>query len=763
MSSLGDSHAMQGTSGGCNLLAASKRALEVIEGVTMRGVRIGERTDGHWKAWITPDIASGGFSTGKHLAGGPTKPHEMALTEKHAICSASGFWYRSTMRRRAINRWCLTTRAGRTWLLDLSRSGLYRVPTAEEGCLMAIVILEEAGISAEHLIEEVSPWFHLLRFFPEPAETAAPDGSISSVRSVGDLLSASTALLHRFEDKMVSDQLRRTAVENIYFPTYKTVVEDARRFCVRWSARVNTAAAPEDDPCCLAPGVALRLATMRANLVLFGFEKKLRRSSLSKLFDALEVVVLHGDQTRQTFVEHIQRHIDAASARLARRCSNSIPPTADLSPRRQAFLHQLRGLVQELKQNESPSSGLSVDRVADMSNRFPLFSIEIRSVTLGTLGELAQAGVLGSSETLALQAVGVAVKHRATHFAPEEARTLALHLLATFMKRRSRLLLQLATQVRVSEIPWFGALAEAFEAKKSDGQSDEVARPVNPVAREVFRAHLTCFAGTQTPNRLVRLLGEYLECKGLVKEIAADIFEGAFRGTFGAQAKQREEILGPGTPYGDYYAGVLVNFPRDAASRTFSMWELGGSKLSIEEAESEVCSSSAVVKNGITIERVAATTTHNLLHLLVALEMDKDAAVLEVAATVALARLAESLRSKSTHYRFLRNESRRAAACCRAFLVFVSLLKKMVDKDGTGGSARGLPPSVAGRLKEETDAVAASAGLPEERAAVLRDITAAVEGRWGEGPTRRSPLMGWCQSGKRHPVFFAAEGGRTKR
>ncbi|CAN0333979.1 unnamed protein product, partial [Ectocarpus sp. 8 AP-2014] len=159
------------------------------------------------------------------------------------------------------------------------------------------------------------------------------------------------------------------------------------------------------------------------------------------------------------------------------------------------------------------------------------------------------------------------------------------------------------------------------------------------------------------------------------------------------------------------------------------MWELG-SELSL--GESNGCSSTTVVENGIAIERVAATTTHNLLHLLVALEMDKDAAVLEHAATVALARLAESLRSKSTHYRFLRDESRRAAACCRAFLVFVSLLKKVVDEEGAGGSAGGgLPPSLAGRLKEETDAVAAaSAGLPEERAAVLRDIAAAVEGRW---------------------------------
>ncbi|CAB1114940.1 unnamed protein product [Ectocarpus sp. CCAP 1310/34] len=623
----------------------------------MRGVWIGERTDGHRKAWITPDIASGGFSTGKYLAGGPTKPHEVAFIEKHAICAGSDFncYLRAkhgAMLRRATKRWCLTTSAGRTWFLDLSRSELDRVPTVEEGCFMAIVILEEAGISAEHLVEEVSPWFHLLRFFPELVETTAADGSISSIRSVGDLLSTFSTLLHRFEGKMVFDRLRRTAAENIYIPTYKAVVEDARRFCVLWSARVNTAAAaaaPEDDPCCLAPSAALCLATMRANLILFGFEKKLRRSSLSKLFDALEVVVLHGEKTRQTFVEHIQRHADAASARLARRGSNSTPPTADMPPRRQAFLHQLRGLVQELRQNESPSNGLSMDRVADMSNQFPLFSVEIRRVKLGPLGELAEAGLVSSSEMLALQAEGLAVKHRATHFAPEPARTLAPHGLTAFMKRRSRLLLALATQVRVSEIPWFGALADTFDTKKSDGHPDEVVRPVNRVAREVFRAHVTCFAGTQTPNRLVRLLGE------------------AARGDSRPRHALREL---------DYYARVLVEFPRDAASRTVSMWELG-SELSL--GESEGCGKRTVVKNGIAIERVAANTTHNLLHLVVALEMDKNAAVLEHAATVAPARLAESLRSKSTHYRFLRDESRRAAACCRAFLVFVSLLKKVVD------------------------------------------------------------------------------------
>ncbi len=717
--------ANQGTSGGCNLLAAGKHAREVLDGVQKRGARIGERTDWHRKEWITPEIVQGGFSTGRYLAGGSPRPHEAALILQHDIPIDDG-----VRERRAINEWCLTSSAGRAWLLGLSRTGLYRLPTAEEGCLLAVVILlQEAGIAADHLIQEVSPWFDELRFFPEPAERTAPDGSLSSVTKIGDLLPKLGKRLQRFKATLVSAQLRSSAMENVYFPTYRAIVDEARHVCAWWLDESSAGDGGDLDP-----SFAERAATKRANLILFGFEKKMRRSSLGKLFDALDVVALHGRQTRRTFIEHIQRHAAAASAFLARRCS--IPPAALMSPRRQSFLSQLGGVVKALEPHERTPSGLPMDRVNELSSRFPLFRAEVERVALGTLGELADLGVLASSEQLATQAVGVVVKHRATHFAPEPARTLALHLLTAFMARRSRLLLNLATQVRVSEIPWFGALADAFDPEQQPSDPrPEVA--VNPVAREVFGAHVTCFPDTQTPNRLVRLLDEYLGCAGLVKEIAADIFEGKFRGKFGAQAKQREEMLGPGTPYGDYYEKVLIKFPDDAAVHTVIVSGLQG--LGFEWCRS-------TVDNGIVIERVAVATTHNLLHLLVALEMDKDAAVLEAAASATLSRLVERLRSRSSNYKFLRDESRRAAAACRAFLVFVSLLKKRVG---------GWGDVFVTRLREHAAALTTAAAqrkLPLERATVLHDILVVLEGQGGLEV--QQPLLGWSRNGKKHPVFY---------
>eukprot|EP00903_Cladosiphon_okamuranus_P022892 g21084.t1 len=510
-----------------------------------------------------------------------------------------------------MNECCLTSAAGRAWLLGLSRTGLYRVPTAEEGCLLALEESRHHGGSHHRRdFAVVGP----VEVFPEAASTPAPDGSVSSVQSVEDLLENSAAQLRRFEDRLVSGQRQQSAVETTYLPTYEAVVEEARRVC-----------------------------------------------------------------------EWLQ----------------SVP------------------LQQQWK--------------------------TIGRVTIGTLAELAAAGELGSPENPAVHAVGVAVEHCATRFAPESACTLKLHLVTAFMARRSKLLLKLSSQVRVEVVPWFAVLAGAFDQQQQQQKATEngdaepsspSASAVNPVAQGVYRVHLARFAGMQLPNRLVRLLGEYLGCTGLVKEIAADIFEGAFRGTFGAQAKQRETILGPGTPYGHYYEAVLVDFPDDAPSHTVRVDELGGLWLGPTQRGRR-----SVLANGIAIERVAVSTTHHLLHLLVGLGLDRDAALLEVAAGVPLSRLVKGLRSKSTRHAFPLDESRRSAAARRAFLVFASLLKKMEKKKNaaTGnnsmkeeeeevGGGEGLPASLLEHLKQEVASAATAADLPEERAAVLRDLVFALEG-----------------------------------
>lgn len=70
------------------------------------------------------------------------------------------------------------------------------------------------------------------------------------------------------------------------------------------------------------------------------------------------------------------------------------------------------------------------------------------------------------------------------------------------------------------------------------------------------------------PNSFVDVMSRQLGRKGLVKEIAADIFMGQFVKTFGAQAKKRESVLGEDTPYGAYYSVSILGFPKGSENKT---------------------------------------------------------------------------------------------------------------------------------------------------------------------------------------------------
>lgn len=173
--------------------------------------------------------------------------------------------------------------------------------------------------------------------------------------------------------------------------------------------------------------------------------------------------------------------------------------------------------------------------------------------------------------------------------------------------------------------------------------------------------------------------------------------------------------------------------------------------------------STNVADRGAIIERVAVTAARNLLHTLVILHMDDEAALLEAAAAAVLAGLITSLRTTSTNTRFGHDESRRAANACRAFIVFVVLFLKSPNRNlekhnrrlrqVQGETERNLghevPDSHIRGLMEV--ASAAAARLPNERAAVLHGIIAAMKQH--SGTSKQRPLLGWCRQGEEHSVF----------
>src|SRR5690606_5868728 len=120
----------------------------------------------------------------------------------------------------------------------------------------------------------------------------------------------------------------------------------------------------------------------------------------------------------------------------------------------------------------------------------------------------------------------------------------------SFRRRRSLLLLDLQSQVRIEELPWVAAM-EVFRAKNLSTR--ELARQT---LQEVTRLALASFPHALVPNKLLQeLRALVVQAKldiPLVDELAADIFMGEFSGKFVRAAKQAAQLMS-GTLYQTYY------------------------------------------------------------------------------------------------------------------------------------------------------------------------------------------------------------------
>ena len=127
---------------------------------------------------------------------------------------------------------------------------------------------------------------------------------------------------------------------------------------------------------------------------------------------------------------------------------------------------------------------------------------------------------------------------------PALRRVVAATYLA-FRRRRSLLLTDLASQVRVDELPWMRAVA-GRRAASADSRAAAAA-----ALRRIGGLAMTGFPATLTPNPLVRELAALSREAGLplpwVEELAADIFDGRLVVKYLAAAQLAGELLA-GTP-----------------------------------------------------------------------------------------------------------------------------------------------------------------------------------------------------------------------
>jgi hypothetical protein len=219
--------------------------------------------------------------------------------------------------------------------------------------------------------------------------------------------------------------------------------------------------------------------------------------------------------------------------------------------------------------------------------------------------ELVQQRIIPSGEVLAEVALQLTAHVHASSFADPMLRRLYGATYTAFRKRRSLLLLNLQSQVRIEELPWVEAM-ERFRVRTSTSQATSQA-----TLTQLASVALTAFPGVILPNPLLRELSSLAKGAGhtlpWVEEIAADIFMGEFTSKFVLCAQQACELV-RGTWYARYYdiAPTLL----DGRAHDIDLAAMCRSRARLSAG------TMGVAANGMVIEQQQILTTHNLALLL---------------------------------------------------------------------------------------------------------------------------------------------------
>lgn len=613
---------------------------DVIEGMQRGYLAVGSRTPARAPAWVTLEVATGGFATGSYLAGGPLRPHETKQAQALGLPS-----------RFALNLHFLRPGA----LSATLASGSYRLEVPEEGALLVVQWLRERGEdeAAEALVAELMPWFYTLRFYPILTE-AAPAYVPGAVRLQG--LDKTNDQVSRPRRQRRFEEMR--AALTVWTPLYDRAmallldtVEGERPSTPRAGGALSGGHVGQRFP----EGWSEQVAALVAARVQAGKPKNARALHAVKLVETLRrwsvdpksVTSREAHQLRLELARYLGAHGAPGSA--AHQEKRAEQARAVAGP-----LHStLRELASDRLRAQMPRDHLDLEVAAapvstDEAKRFevpagsPLPDTLIakleRSWT-APLPQLAARGVLPSSEAMASLLPQVTAQVRGETLADEAGRRLYAALYEVFRKRRGLLLLDYQHQVRFEELPWARALDER---RTTDEAATTRARTIVAEASAVaFQA----FPHTITPNKLVTELYALSSAAELslplVEELAADIFMGSFTAKFAAAARTAATLL-DGSLYQRYYgidARVARELDREpepkpaTKSATPAKTDQASRAPSLANELAKLCEERAfasggrdgygVARSGKILEQCQILTTHNLAVLFDALALQR--------------------------------------------------------------------------------------------------------------------------------------------
>lgn len=608
---------------------------QVISGLGDGSLEVGSRTPvTQTPAWVTLEVVQGGFATGAYQAEGALHPHEelaLARLPQNALGETA---------RERLNIWYLSD-GGQDELLASLTGGTYTVDVPEEAALLTVACLIARGhaSAATALVRTLQPWFARLRFYPRLEAAPRPPAATVRLRCVDEVRAKLDAV------EVGQQMAAMIEALTVWNPLYDRLVE-LWADTVQGQPPVLVAQQVEGGwPCRSWPS---NWEERRAAW-LADYRRAARESTLcgkhahpkSNFHRLAEPLQRSGDNgaalsgrdvgwvrralanttTRRGAVNSLERRrLRTGQAELA-----ALPTHGDLAKLLSGRLSAYpgKGGIPDFERISVPADREEHPNVPAGSELPPHLLRKTERAIEAPIDELVQRGVIGSAEVLATVLPQITAQVAAGGFRDDVARDLYGRIYAAFRRRRSLLLLNLESQVRIGELPWVAAL----EPLREEGMDARLV--ARTTLTESTQLVLNSFPHTLLPNPLVSELRMLAKQAGLelplVDEVAADIFMGAFTTKWRRAARIASELLA-GTLYARYYdlpPATTWPEPKQKAARQ---------QVAVAQAFSALCKTRAeaaaggdrrwsMAQNGTVIEQSQILTTHNLAALVGVLEL----------------------------------------------------------------------------------------------------------------------------------------------
>lgn len=609
----------------------------VFQGILSGALQVGSRVPvAGAPAWATLEVVTGGFATGALLAGGPLRPHERELLARLPV-AATG------TERAALNAYFLSD-DGLAELLRLLATGCYRVEVPEEGALLVVAWLVERGRAAEAraLLDEIAPHFAQLRFYPVPDDRPLASGAFAHLQDVRTTVAQLEAVR---PNPRVERQKEAVCV---WRPLYDRVVA---LFAETVDGPLPTLHPAGNGkyrveggwPCQHYPdGWADRARALADDYRRLRAEHQLckgpdsRKAGFAALRDYLARCAADPKGLTGRDVGRVRLILAGVVARRGAPGSDRARALATLGARQIAApgRHVLARVLVERLARLPGDAGLPAldDALAPVSageaQRFAVpagapvpeaLARKVRRALDAPLSVLVELGIVPSAEALARVVPQITAQVRAAGVTDPDLRRLYAAVYAAFRRRRSLLLVNLQSQVKLEELPWVRAV-NAFRADGTDTR-----RRARVVLEELVTAAVTGFPQQILPNKLLQEVRALVTGAGLdvpvVDEVAADIFMGTFSEKF-LRAAQIAAARLEGTLYERYYGAPFARVRAISdvkPSRYGAPTSEAFAALCVELAGPPPARANFVARNGTIIEQEQILTTHNLAPLVEAL------------------------------------------------------------------------------------------------------------------------------------------------